>query len=50
MSEQDDNSYYESLAFAQAQDAADPLRPLRDEFIIPTKYDLKRKSLTSEDG
>lgn len=31
---------------AERLDAEDPLRDLRNEFIIPTKADLKRKTLT----
>ena len=31
---------------AERLDAQDPLRELRDEFIIPTKADIKRKTLT----
>jgi kynureninase len=31
--------------YAEALDAQDPLRHLRKEFIIPTKKDLKRKTL-----
>lgn len=32
--------------YAERLDAQDPLRQLRKEFIIPTKSDLKRKTLT----
>lgn len=35
--------------YAQALDAQDPLRHLRNEFIIPSKQDLKRKTLASAD-
>ncbi|KAK2765171.1 Kynureninase (L-kynurenine hydrolase) [Arachnomyces sp. PD_36] len=35
--------------YAQALDARDPLRHLRDEFIIPSKKDLKRKTLAVTD-
>jgi len=45
-----DESYYTSEAFARAQDAGDPLKHLREEFVIPTKQDLKRKRLDSGDG
>jgi kynureninase len=31
--------------YADSLDAQDPLRHLRDEFIIPSKKDLKRKTL-----
>ena len=31
--------------YAEALDAQDPLRSFRDEFIIPSKKDLKRKTL-----
>ena len=41
---QDDNSC--SLEYARALDEVDPLRHLRDEFIIPTKRDLTRKTLS----
>lgn len=34
-----------SLAFAQKLDAQDKLSHLRDEFILPTKSSLKKKSL-----
>lgn len=34
-----------SLEYAQSLDKADALRPLRDEFIFPTKASLKSKSL-----
>jgi kynureninase len=32
--------------YAERLDQQDPLKHLRDEFIIPTKADLKRKTLT----
>lgn len=35
--------------YAQALDAQHPLRHLRDEFIIPSKKDLKRKTLAIPD-
>ncbi|CAG8375046.1 unnamed protein product [Penicillium salamii] len=35
--------------YAEALDAQDPLRSFRDEFIIPSKKDLKRKTLAAED-
>ena len=41
---QDDNPC--SLEYARALDELDPLRHLRDEFIIPTKRDLNRKTLS----
>jgi len=34
-----------TLAFAQQLDSQDPIRHLRDEFIIPTKASLKKKAL-----
>ena len=34
-----------SLEFAQSLDAQDSIRHLRDEFILPTKKSLKKKSL-----
>lgn len=34
--------------YAEALDAQDPLRSFRDEFIIPSKNDLKRKTLAAE--
>lgn len=36
--------------YAEALDAQDPLRHFRDEFIIPTKKDLKRKVLAADEG
>lgn len=36
--------------YAQALDAQDPLRQFRGEFIIPSKNDLKRKTLAAEQG
>lgn len=36
--------------YAQALDAQDPLRQFRDEFIIPSKNDLKRNTLLAEQG
>jgi kynureninase len=36
--------------YAQALDAQDPLRNFRDEFIIPSKKDLKRKTLTGDES
>ncbi|KAJ5542317.1 hypothetical protein N7535_004737 [Penicillium sp. DV-2018c] len=35
--------------YAEALDANDPLRSFRDEFIIPSKNDLMRKTLAPED-
>lgn len=46
---QDDIRAYK-LEYAQALDAQDPLRHFRDEFIIPSKQDLKRKYLATEEG
>jgi len=34
--------------YAQSLDAQDPLKDLRGEFIIPTKADLKRKTLAKQ--
>lgn len=34
--------------YAEALDAQDPLRQFREEFIIPSKQDLKRKSLAED--
>lgn len=36
--------------YAESLDARDPLRNLRDEFIIPTRNDLTRKTLTVPEG
>lgn len=36
-------------AYAQQQDSKHPLRHLRDEFLIPTKADLKRTDISSAD-
>ena len=38
-----------SKEYAQSLDAQDPLRSLRNEFIIPSKADLKRPTLLSAD-
>lgn len=38
------------IEYAQNLDAQDPLRNFRDEFIIPSKKDLKRKNLAFEQG
>jgi len=34
--------------YAEALDAQDPLRSFRDEFIIPSKKDLKRSTLAAD--
>jgi len=36
--------------YAEALDAQDPLHQFRDEFIIPSKNDLKRKVLAEGNG
>lgn len=36
--------------YAEALDAQDPLHQFRDEFIIPSKNDLKRKVLAEDKG
>lgn len=36
--------------YAEALDAQDPLRSFRGEFIIPSKEDLKRKTLATDGG
>ena len=36
--------------YAEALDSQDPLRHFRDEFIIPSKKDLKRKTLAADEG
>lgn len=36
--------------FAASLDAQDPLRHFRDEFIIPSKADLKGKTLAVDDS
>jgi hypothetical protein len=36
--------------YAEALDAQDPLRSFRDEFIIPSKKDLKRSTLAADEG
>lgn len=46
---QDDIRAY-TKEYAEALDAQDPLRQFRDEFIIPSKKDLKRKILAAEEG
>ena len=45
MQYQSDESAH-SREYAERLDAQDPLRQLRKEFIIPTKADLKRNTLT----
>lgn len=45
---QDDIRAYKK-EYAQALDAQDPLRHFRDQFIIPSKKDLKRKTLEVSD-
>lgn len=35
-------------AYAQTQDERDPLRAFREQFIIPTRQDLRRKTITSQ--
>ncbi|KAF2092804.1 kynureninase 1 [Rhizodiscina lignyota] len=37
-----------SLQYAQSLDSADPLRHLREEFIIPSKADIKRRTATKD--
>ncbi|KAI9655014.1 MAG: hypothetical protein M1831_004974 [Alyxoria varia] len=39
-----------SREYAQSRDQQDRLRHLRDQFIIPTRADLKRKSLARQHG
>jgi hypothetical protein len=39
-----------SKEYAESLDAQDPLRKLRNEFIIPSKADLKRPTLSSTDA
>jgi kynureninase len=46
---QDDIRAHER-AYAEALDAQDPLRRFRDEFIIPSKKDLKRNVLKEDKG
>ncbi|KAJ5368539.1 uncharacterized protein N7496_008299 [Penicillium cataractarum] len=46
---QDDIRAY-TRDYAEALDAADPLHQFRDEFIIPSKQDLKRKTLAEDQG
>ena len=41
-----DNQDAHTKEYAERLDSQDPLRQLRNEFIIPTKADLKRKTLT----
>lgn len=49
LSYRDDVSAY-TREYAEALDSQDPLRLFRDEFIIPTKKDLKRKVLARDEG
>jgi kynureninase len=44
---QDDIRAY-TREYAEALDAQDPLHQFRDEFIIPSKQDLKRKILAAD--
>lgn len=37
-----------TASFARSLDESDPLKCLRDQFIIPSKSDLKTTSLTSQ--
>lgn len=41
--------FYASEEYAKRQDAGDPLRHLRNQFIIPSRADLKRKRLDGEE-
>jgi kynureninase len=36
--------------YAEVLDAQDPLRSFRDEFIIPSKKDLKRTTLAADES
>lgn len=47
-SSNDAQSY--SKDHAVSLDARDPLRHFRDEFLIPSQKDLKRKTLAVDDG
>lgn len=46
----DVDSGADSKEYAELLDAQDPLRNLRNEFIIPSKADLKRSTLSSSDA
>lgn len=46
---QDDVRAYQK-EYAQALDSQDPLRQFRDEFIIPSKKDLQRNTLATDEG
>lgn len=49
----DDDKYnikLHSKAHAESLDAEDPLRRFRAEFLIPSKSDLKRKTLAATGG
>lgn len=46
---QDDIRAY-TKEYAETLDAQDPLRQFRDEFIIPSKRDLKRKTLVADES
>ncbi|PSR77838.1 putative kynureninase [Coniella lustricola] len=39
-------SFDDSLAYAQSLDRADPLAPLRSDYLFPTKASIKSKTLT----
>lgn len=39
-----------SRKYAESLDAEDPLREFRDQFVIPSKADLKRKTLSVPEG
>jgi kynureninase len=44
----EDNGQVYEREYAQFLDERDPLRHFREEFIIPSKKDLKRKKLAVE--
>lgn len=46
---QDDIRAYKR-EYAEALDSQDPLRHFREEFIIPSKADLKRTTLAVKEG
>lgn len=49
LSYKDDSRAY-TKEFALSLDAQDPLSSFRSEFIIPSKKDLKRKTLAIDEG
>lgn len=45
-----DDTHASEKEYAESLDAQDPLHHLREQFIIPSKEDLRRKTLTEPEG